>query len=119
MRRSEMQTNRSHESIGVGNDREGTAVLRLPRRAVSPDPSLCHAIEVWMRDRQRRFGDLPRTDQALHGWGDRKSTRLNSSHVAISYAVFCLKKKKPALGVGTGTLTNIDEVSAPDRNTCL
>src|SRR5690625_6704228 len=26
---------------------------------------------------------------------DRKSTRLNSSHVAISYAVFCLKKKKP------------------------
>src|SRR5690625_6594452 len=25
---------------------------------------------------------------------DRKSTRLNSSHVAISYAVFCLKKKK-------------------------
>src|SRR5690625_6526821 len=28
------------------------------------------------------------------GSGDRKSTRLNSSHVAISYAVFCLKKKK-------------------------
>src|SRR5690625_6058046 len=27
------------------------------------------------------------------GMGDRKSTRLNSSHVAISYAVFCLKKK--------------------------
>src|SRR5690606_40945325 len=26
--------------------------------------------------------------------GDRKSTRLNSSHVKISYAVFCLKKKK-------------------------
>src|SRR5207253_10227062 len=28
-----------------------------------------------------------------HPKGDRKSTRLNSSHVAISYAVFCLKKK--------------------------
>src|SRR5690348_18036563 len=27
-------------------------------------------------------------------WGDRKSTRLNSSHPSISYAVFCLKKKK-------------------------
>src|SRR5699024_12153173 len=26
-------------------------------------------------------------------WADRKSTRLNSSHVSISYAVFCLKKK--------------------------
>src|SRR5699024_12185094 len=32
-----------------------------------------------------------RTDHALP---DRKSTRLNSSHVSISYAVFCLKKKK-------------------------
>src|SRR5690606_42046813 len=29
--------------------------------------------------------------------GDRKSTRLNSSHVKISYAVFCLKKKKKKL----------------------
>src|SRR5439155_23469036 len=32
--------------------------------------------------------------QASARLGDRKSTRLNSSHVAISYAVFCLKKKK-------------------------
>src|SRR5690625_2513900 len=31
---------------------------------------------------------------SLLNWADRKSTRLNSSHVAISYAVFCLKKKK-------------------------
>src|SRR5262245_63495480 len=30
----------------------------------------------------------------LLGAGDRKSTRLNSSHLGISYAVFCLKKKK-------------------------
>src|SRR6266576_4394208 len=30
--------------------------------------------------------------EARHGSGDRKSTRLNSSHVEISYAVFCLKK---------------------------
>src|SRR5256885_13049858 len=29
-----------------------------------------------------------------HQCGDRKSTRLNSSHLVISYAVFCLKKKK-------------------------
>src|SRR5256885_7338729 len=29
-----------------------------------------------------------------NGSGDRKSTRLNSSHLVISYAVFCLKKKK-------------------------
>src|SRR5437773_4932102 len=31
---------------------------------------------------------------ATAGAGDRKSTRLNSSHITISYAVFCLKKKK-------------------------
>src|SRR5437868_4100389 len=33
-------------------------------------------------------------DVRLRRWADRKSTRLNSSHVSISYAVFCLKKKK-------------------------
>src|SRR5690606_41598536 len=38
---------------------------------------------VWF-DYQRSFLNI----------GDRKSTRLNSSHVKISYAVFCLKKKK-------------------------
>src|SRR4051812_49841976 len=31
---------------------------------------------------------------------DRKSTRLNSSHMSISYAVFCLKKKKNQIGTG-------------------
>src|SRR6266508_5847995 len=36
-------------------------------------------------------GTAQRRDPAV---ADRKSTRLNSSHVAISYAVFCLKKKK-------------------------
>src|SRR5690349_23077757 len=36
-----------------------------------------------------------RTGEGARGEGrDRKSTRLNSSHVEISYAVFCLKKKK-------------------------
>src|SRR5207248_11007542 len=45
-------------------------------------------------------GDCPRTrpDRELHQGPfltqDRKSTRLNSSHRTISYAVFCLKKKK-------------------------
>src|SRR5436853_3895406 len=35
-----------------------------------------------------------RSDPEPCGSGDRKSTRLNSSHLGISYAVFCLKKKK-------------------------
>src|SRR3989449_8102314 len=36
----------------------------------------------------------PRANRASRSFGDRKSTRLNSSHGYISYAVFCLKKKK-------------------------
>src|SRR2546429_4567793 len=48
------------------------------------------------------FGEPQRTVHAdggivgmrSSGWQDRKSTRLNSSHGYISYAVFCLKKKK-------------------------
>src|SRR5690625_6904292 len=42
-----------------------------------------------IEENYRTEGDLRREVAA-----DRKSTRLNSSHVAISYAVFCLKKKK-------------------------
>src|SRR5690606_40909382 len=61
-------------------------------------------------ERQRRFDGGPVRDRPRGGGGggavarlagvaaavalDRKSTRLNSSHVKISYAVFCLKKKK-------------------------
>src|SRR5690625_6416159 len=41
---------------------------------------------VFVSDRRRR--------RQVRNYRDRKSTRLNSSHVAISYAVFCLKKKK-------------------------
>src|SRR5690625_6395840 len=39
-------------------------------------------------------GTRPNKDAEQVDLTDRKSTRLNSSHVAISYAVFCLKKKK-------------------------
>src|SRR6266498_292970 len=41
----------------------------------------------------RRGRDPDRPGRPARG-GERKSTRLNSSHVRISYAVFCLKKKK-------------------------
>src|SRR5947207_10799376 len=44
----------------------------------------------------RRFpDDKPLVEWSIESYlGDRKSTRLNSSHTVISYAVFCLKKKK-------------------------
>src|SRR3712207_8879856 len=43
---------------------------------------------------QDRGPGVPRRTGGPRGLGDRKSTRLNSSHANISYAVFCLKKKK-------------------------
>src|SRR6266513_4403771 len=41
----------------------------------------------------------PRVLEDVEPLRDRKSTRLNSSHVSIAYAVFCLKKKKHHIGV--------------------
>src|SRR2546421_7427652 len=41
---------------------------------------------------------------------DRKSTRLNSSHDQISYAVFCLKKKKKTLNI------ELDSITSPETN---
>src|SRR2546430_5890025 len=48
-------------------------------------------------DRKRAVREAKRVlepEDPEHSFGDRKSTRLNSSHSQISYAVFCLKKKK-------------------------
>src|SRR5215510_6198432 len=45
-------------------------------------------------DAQTGTCDRPAPARPGRATADRKSTRLNSSHVAISYAVFCLKKKK-------------------------
>src|SRR3712207_6893335 len=45
---------------------------------------------VWSNDDKR----IAYTSTRRNGAEDRKSTRLNSSHANISYAVFCLKKKK-------------------------
>src|SRR5579872_7562466 len=54
--------------------------------------SLHDALPIW-RQKIAGVGQAVGTDRPQF-WQDRKSTRLNSSHVRISYAVFCLKKKK-------------------------
>src|SRR4051794_41760128 len=63
--------------VGVLLDVDGARVVRY----VGDDEIL--QLEGWTAPGHRRLEDL-----------DRKSTRLNSSHPSISYAVFCLKKKK-------------------------
>src|SRR5256885_8091750 len=93
-------------------------IRRPPRSTLFPYTTLsrsAHDKQVWQDsgrgDRkwkgQKASGDLHQrhrrgtrggADRAIDlsalGRGDRKSTRLNSSHLVISYAVFCLKKKK-------------------------
>src|SRR5208283_485715 len=70
--------------------RDETRVRRSPRRETLPGSGPGRSTtrtRTWRSDtwpvRRRPFAS-----------GDRKSTRLNSSHITISYAVFCLKKKK-------------------------
>src|SRR2546429_5124343 len=81
-------------------------IRRPPRSTLFPYTTLfrSHSQGVTHPLGQRARGDVQRTagrighDQAdgllRQGKRDRKSTRLNSSHGYISYAVFCLKKKK-------------------------
>src|SRR3712207_7596021 len=81
---------RLHEAGAVFEDvrRGGKTLLREPRRE---DAGLGSPAGV----ERLRHGAEIRDEPGRHGGGDRdrKSTRLNSSHANISYAVFCLKKK--------------------------
>src|SRR3712207_8067762 len=90
-------------------------IRRPPRSTLFPYTTLFRSVRVAVGDRVVAdahlraglgVGDHPLLGELLHlaradGLGlarparqDRKSTRLNSSHANISYAVFCLKKKK-------------------------
>src|SRR5688572_31074512 len=61
----------------------------------TPDPPVqAHVDHLAAVTRTCNIGSLAGTDSGLRCILDRKSTRLNSSHSQISYAVFCLKKKK-------------------------
>src|SRR5438034_11821715 len=68
-------------------------IRRPPRSTLFPYTTLFRSV------RSERGGRTPgtcrrRARSRARSGGDRKSTRLNSSHTVISYAVFCLKKKK-------------------------
>src|SRR5947207_10811499 len=64
---------------------------RPPRSTLFPYTTLFRS-EVWSLPLGLEFGGCEVTG-GCPGGRDRKSTRLNSSHTVISYAVFCLKKK--------------------------
>src|SRR5262245_66357292 len=81
-------TTRHHTTIDLlfffFNDTATTEIYTL---------SLHDALPIWPRSVPGR-GRTSRAPAGTRCWPDRKSTRLNSSHLGISYAVFCLKKKK-------------------------
>src|SRR5258707_7314738 len=76
-------------------------IRRPPRSTLFPYTTLFRSIQFPIKDSALRedvhalgalIGEMLR-DQGGEASRDRKSTRLNSSHANISYAVFCLKKK--------------------------
>src|SRR3712207_7886870 len=79
------------------NDTATTEIYTLSLHDALP----IFAFEVDLMLLSRELGDAFVYLVVAHEWAhsvvsDRKSTRLNSSHANISYAVFCLKKKKPS-----------------------
>src|SRR5688572_32806275 len=68
-------------------------IRRPPRSTLFPYTTLFRSTEP-AAGADGGDGDARPGDRAAGGSEDRKSTRLNSSHSQISYAVFCLKKKK-------------------------
>src|SRR5438034_3700401 len=70
-------------------------IRRPPRSTLFPYTTLFRSLQLELDVKLER--SRARAPSALRATGkrrDRKSTRLNSSHTVISYAVFCLKKKK-------------------------
>src|SRR2546426_6696696 len=71
-----------HDALPIYPGRKGGRV----------EPVIAHGVEIGLQ----RAGPFRRwlgAEHLVQVMGDRKSTRLNSSHLVISYAVFCLKKK--------------------------
>src|SRR3712207_7739546 len=76
----------SHDRTGVDAD---------VKVAVGEEIDALESPDVFRRPRRVR---AQKTDEVRDG-SDRKSTRLNSSHANISYAVFCLKKKNTIISI--------------------
>src|SRR2546422_7608145 len=95
-------------------------IRRPPRSTLFPYTTLFRSLNLGRP--AKASAHLKTVDERSYEWkggvGDRKSTRLNSSHGYISYAVFCLKKKKkintPARpkGVGNSEMKRYDDTAA-------
>src|SRR3712207_8386784 len=92
---TEIYTLSLHDALPICARGRLAVLLRVERERVAHD--LRVRLDVALRagqhvERHLEAAHAERADDVARG-GDRKSTRLNSSHANISYAVFCLKKK--------------------------
>src|SRR5438132_8625875 len=71
-----------------------TTLFRSRKILVKPRFGRRRCKGIWPPSKPRIMREPERDRWFTHDARDRKSTRLNSSHTVISYAVFCLKKKK-------------------------
>src|SRR3989442_4342383 len=94
-------------------------IRRPPRSTLFPYTTLFRSVRLHrggrLRCARRTAGGQGQTD-CRHGGRDRKSTRLNSSHVRISYVVFCLRKKKKT---NKTPMAHHDMISSPTRTSPL
>src|SRR5699024_11468767 len=90
-----------HEEMEKSNNKTVKAVQEMQKSNVEELNQINNEISTSMTNIKRNLNETVKkaeqetrdlVSNAKHG--DRKSTRLNSSHVSISYAVFCLKNKK-------------------------
>src|SRR3712207_6935161 len=84
---------RSHERV-CRRELERIIAMGVPALLRLGEEEPAEIFEQAIPDLQN--GDLEAAKRAYRRLEDRKSTRLNSSHANISYAVFCLTKKKPS-----------------------
>src|SRR3712207_7404899 len=91
---TEIYTLSLHDALPIYHRAAGEVEERLLERAQRVDVEVVRRL-VEEQDVAAALEQLGQVDAvALAARQDRKSTRLNSSHANISYAVFCLKKKK-------------------------
>src|SRR5258707_11606430 len=83
---TEIYTLSLHDALPIYGVVQGTGLQKRPVAMAECDIHLAEASAAYRSKAVSAVG--------ISIFGDRKSTRLNSSHANISYAVFCLKKKK-------------------------
>src|SRR2546430_7339918 len=89
-------------------------IRRPPRSTLFPYTTLFRSGRAWLMPYSGAIG-APARSTAVFAPRDRKSTRLNSSHSQISYAVFCLKKKNAGDTRDSGTEQSDDLVAVADN----